>query len=141
MHYIWFASLMILIMSSVGCSQEGNVGDKAVGEAKTSGAESPSPEGAKAHVQKYIDRLMGGDESVKIGLLSIAGVDFGSFTSIEITSSHQVYLESGKKVDKNYSVRMLVNGTDSRTRKPIVKNVERGVIYLKSGYRIVGAEF
>jgi len=141
MNYIYLTSLLIALLLFGGCSKEGNVGDKAVGEAKISGAEAPSPEGAKAHVQKYIDRLMGGDESVRNGLLGIAGVDFGSFTSIEITSSHLVYLESGEKVDKNYSVRMLVNGADSRTRKPIVKNVERGVIYLKSGYRIVGADF
>lgn len=134
-------SLLISLLLSAGCSKEGNFGNEDVGKGNTPRVEAPSPEGAKAHVQKYIDRLLGGDESVKNVLLSMDGVSFGSFTSIEITSSHQIYTKSGEKVDGNYSVRMLVNGTDSRTGKPLVKNVERGVFHKGTGYQIMGAEF
>ncbi|WP_145451805.1 hypothetical protein [Gimesia panareensis] len=141
MNHIFITLLMISLLLFTGCSKEGNVGNEAVGEAKASGAESPSPEGARAHVQKYVDRLMGGDESVKNGLLSIAGVDFGSFNSIEITSSNQMYSKSGVKVDRMFSVRMRVTGVDSRNGKPITKNIERGVMHNDKGYRIIGAEF
>lgn len=141
MNHVILTSLLISLLLVTGCSKEGNIGNEAVGQANVPEVEAPSPEGARAHVQKYIDRLMGGDESVKSGLLSMAGVPFGSFNSIEITSSTQTYSKSGEKVDGMYSVRMLVNGTDSITRKPIVKNVERGVMHNGTDYQIMGAEF
>lgn len=141
MNYVYLTSLMISLLLSAGCSKEGNIGKEVVGEANAPGVESPSAAGAKAHVQKYIDRLMGGDESVEAGLLSMAGVDFGSFDSIEITSSNQMYSKSGEKVGRMFSVRMRVTGVDSRTGKTIAKNIERGVMHNDTGYRIIGAEF
>ncbi len=141
MNYVWLASLMILLLSSASCSQEGKLENKAIGEADATAAESPSSDGAKSHVQKYIDRLLGGDETVRNGLLSLGGIDFGRFDSIEITSSQQTYSKSGKKVDGMFSVRMRVTGKDSRTGRTLEKNIERIVVNNGGGYGILGAGF
>jgi len=144
MCYVWLASLLACL--SVGCSQGGyeesqNEGGEAVSDTEATEVEAPSTDGAKAHVQKYIDRLLGGDESVRNGLLSFEGVDFASFDSIEITSSQQKYLESGKKVDGMFSVRMRVTGKDSISGRTIEKTIERGIINNGFGYQILGADF
>lgn len=141
MHYVWLASLLILLLSSAGCSQEEKKENGAIGKAKVAKVVSPTADGAKAHVQKYIDRILGGDESVRVGLLGLAAVDFGSFDSIVIISSNTMYSKSGKKLNRMFSVRMRVTGKDSRTGKTIAKNIECGVINTGSGYKVLGASF
>lgn len=144
MRYVWISAFMACLLLSAGCSQEKEsetTSEVETAEVDTTQVETPSIEGAKAHVQKYIDRFLGGDETVRDGLLSFQGVGFARFNSIEIISSQQRYSESGEIVEGMFSIRMKVTGIENVKGRSIEKIIERSVINPGSGYMILGADF
>ena len=90
------------------------------------------PEAAKAHIQKYIDRLTGGDQSVKLGLLGFEGAIFERIDSIEIKSAVPTYTQDGKKVEDMVRVVIHVKGFHLTQSRNIEKNINRDVT-LKDG--------
>src|SRR4051794_27064789 len=77
--------LLLVVFLMLGCEQQSQpAADQNQAATETAPAQT---ELAKAHVQKYIDRLLGGDQTVKGGLLGLDGVDFNSIESIQISSS------------------------------------------------------
>ena len=96
---------------------------------------------AKAHVQHYIDRLMGGGQSVKVGLLGLAGVDFNTIESIQIKSAVPAFSADGKKIDDMVKVQINIRGYDALKRRDIEQTVTHDV-FLKDGkWKIIGANF
>jgi hypothetical protein len=123
-------TLVVLFVTMVGCGQQGPV-------IPNQAPLQPAPavnqvEGAKAHVQQYIDRLMGGDQSVKGGLLGLAGVDFNSIESIEIRSAVPAFSPDGKKIENMVKVQINIRGYDALKRRNIEQNISQEV-FLKDG--------
>lgn len=131
MRYSWITSLLLCLTLAVGCSQEnsGTETGEVVDNAASKESETPSAEKARAHVQESIDRLMGGDESVKTSLLGMDGVDFGTIDSVEITSLVQEYSPEGKKLDGWFRVVLLVNGVDGAKGRKVSKSITRTASY------------
>jgi hypothetical protein len=122
---------LLLVTSTVlGCGQQS---PPAVAQAQPESAAAPNQtEAAKAHVQQYIDRLLGGDQTVKQGLLGIDGVDFNTIDSVQITSALPSYLPDGPKVENMVRVVLNVRGHDALKRRTIEKHIDLQV-RLKDG--------
>lgn len=96
---------------------------------------------ARNHVQQYIDRLIGGDLSVKQGLLGIPGVEFESIESIEIISAVPTYLATGEKVGDMVRVNMRVRGYHATQRRIAEQTIDRDVLTKDGKPEILGAGF
>mgnify|MGYP000294836384 CR=1 FL=1 len=129
---------MLLVTSTIlGCGQQS---PPAAAQAQPEAATAPNQtEAAKAHVQQYIDRLLGGDQTVKQGLLGMDGVDFDTLDSIQITSALPAYLPDGRKVDNMVRVVLNVRGYDNLKRRTIEKNIDRDVFLENSQWKILGS--
>jgi hypothetical protein len=129
--------LLLLTSSILGCGQQS---PPAAAQAQLEPIAAPNQtEAAKAHVQQYIDRLLGGDQTVKQGLLGTDGVDFNTLDSIQITSALPAYLPDGRKVDNMVRVVLNVRGYDALKRRTIEKNVDLQVRLKDGRWSILGA--
>jgi hypothetical protein len=128
---------MVLFVVLVGCGQKEAV-------IPNQAPIQPAPavnqvEAAKAYVQQYIDRLIGGDQSIKGGLLGLASVDFDTIESIEIKSAVQAFASDGKKIDNMIRIQINVRGYDALKRRNIEQIVSQDV-FLKDGkWKIFGS--
>lgn len=124
-----------------GCSQ-GDSTKETVDQSDPKASDTATAEGAKAHVQKYVDRLLGGDETVKTGLLGFEAVGIIDIQTIEIVSSVPTITSDGKDVENWHNVRLRVEGVDDRRGQKVEKMFVRTVMFSNDdGYRIMGAEF
>ena len=94
---------------------------------------------AKTHVQQYIDRLLGGDQTVRQGLLGIDGVSFDSIESIQITSALPAYLPDGKKIENMVRIVLNVQGYDALKKRSLAKNVDLHVRLKDGQWSILGS--
>lgn len=129
---VTFMTMMIL-----GCGQQS---PPAAAQVEPEAATAPNQtEAAKAHVQQYINRLLGGDQTVKQGLLGMDGVDFNTLDSIQITSALPAYLPDGRKVDNMVRVVLSVRGYDALKRRTIEKNIDLDVLLKDGQWSILGS--
>lgn len=129
--------LLLVTSTTLGCGQPS---PPAAAQTQPKAAAAPNQtEAAKAHVQQYIDRLLGGDQTVKQGLLGMDGVDFNTLDSIQITSALPAYLPDGKKVDDMVRVVLNVRGYDALKRRTIEKNIDRDVFLENGQWKILGS--
>ncbi len=139
MRHVWILSLVCCLLLITGCL-EGTEKEKEIVEEVVTEPEANEADesvGARAYLQGYIDRLLGGDETVKIKVLGFMGADFGSFNSIEIISCRQKYSETGEKVDGTFLIQMHVIGIDQYSGKRIDKIFERLLMATGSDYLIM----
>lgn len=94
---------------------------------------------AKAHVQQYVDRLLGGDQSIKTGLLGFEGVDFDTIESLTITSAVPTYLPDGTKVPDMVRVMLQVRGYDGLKKRMRDQQIVREVQFHQGRWSILGA--
>lgn len=132
-----YTLVLLVVPVFSGCGRQSQ---PAAAETQPATAAVPNQtEAAKAHVQQYIDRLLGGDQTVKQGLLGMDGVDFDSIESIQITSALPAYLPDGRKVDDMVRVVLSVRGYDSLKRRTVEKNVDREVLFKDGDVNILGS--
>ena len=130
---------MVLLSVMAGCGQQAAVIPNQAPAQNPPAVNQVDP--AKAHVQQFIDRLMGGDQSVKVGLLGIAGVDFNTIEAIEIKSAVPAFSAEGKKIEDMVKVQINIRGYDALKRRDIEKTITHDV-FLKDGmWKILGANF
>lgn len=130
---------MVLLCVMVGCGQQAAVIPNQAPVAVQPAVNQV--DAAKAHVQHFIDRLMGGDQSVKVGLLGLAGVDFNTIESIDIKSAVPAFSAEGKKIEDMVKVQINIRGYDALKRRDIEKTITHDV-FLKDGkWKILGANF
>lgn len=68
-----YCVLAVVFVVAIGCEKQGTT--MQANQVQQPPAPTMSqPDSAKAHLQQFVDRLMGGDESVKVGLLGLAGI-------------------------------------------------------------------
>lgn len=133
--------LAVLFVVMVGCDQQQTVVPKQVPK---QAAPQPvptvsQPEAAKAHIQKYIDRLTGGDQSVKLGLLGFDGAFFERIDSIEIKSAVPTYTQEGKKVEDMVRVVIHVKGYHLTQSRNFEMNINRDVTLKDGQWSIYGS--
>ena len=131
MRLSFISAVLCIIGTAVGCNSQAAAPAPAEKPIKAPSASDQAAE-AKAHVQQYIDRLIGGDQSVKGDLLGLAGVDFNKINAIEINSAVPAFSKEGKKLDDTFRVQMKVRGYDDLKRRDIEQTVTRDV-YLFDG--------
>lgn len=133
-------SLLILLMAAVGCNQQ----QPPVAQLQAPAVATPpavtQSEAAKAHVQQYLDRIMGGDKATKTSLLGGQGVSFSTIDSAEITSAVQSYTADGEKVDDFFKVIVHVKGDDSLGRKKIEANIDLLLKFEDGKWKVLGSD-
>lgn len=141
MRFAWLLHFPLCLALLTGCSQ-GDSTKEAVDQSDSKASDTASAEGAKAHAQKYVDRLLGGDDTVKGGLLGFEAAGIVDIQTIEIVSSVPTITSDGKKVENTFTVRIKVEGVDDRRGQKVEKTFVRTVMFSNDdGYRIMGAEF
>lgn len=135
--------LIVLILPMIGCNQRSSNDVPPVAKAAPADISAPVDQvaAAKAHVQQYIDRLVGGDVSIKMGLLGGDGANFDTVEHVEMTSAVPTYLKDGKKVPNMVRVIIKVRGYDGIKKRMIEQNIDRDVHFLDGKWGIVGAGF
>lgn len=134
--------LAVLFVVMVGCDQQQQalVPPQVPKQAPPQPVPTVSqPDAAKAHIQKYIDRLNGGDQSVKQGLLGFEGAFFETFDSIQITSAVPTYTRDGKKVENSVKIVIHVKGKGRFSEGNIEKNKELEVVLKGERWSIFGS--
>jgi hypothetical protein len=131
MRYPWITLHLLCCCFVSGCSQDNSATDTGQLADNTASTESATPtaDAAKAHVQGYVDRLLGGDQSVKDALLGTDGVDFKTIDSIQISTVVQEYSKDGKKLEGWFRVVLLVSGVDGLNGRAVTKNITRTASY------------
>jgi hypothetical protein len=128
--------LLLVTSTILGCGQRSQ---PAAAQVQAEPAAPNQTEAAKAHVQQYIDRLLGGDQTVKQGLLGIDGVDFNTIDSVQITSALPTYLPDGRKVENMVRVVLNVRGHDALKRRTIEKHIDLQVRLKDGQWNILGS--
>jgi hypothetical protein len=124
----------LLVVLAIGCGKQ----------PQQPAVPAPAPqqpsqaETAKALVQEYIDRVIGGDLKTKDQLLGSSGVDFASIDSIEITSAVPAYSKEGTKIDNWIQVGIRVQGTHFLRGSPLEKKLVTLVAFKEGQCRILG---
>lgn len=127
---------LLLVVIFVGCGPQAQQPASPPPASK----EASQAEAAKAHVQEYVDRVIGGDLTMKMKLLSIDGVDFGAIDSIEVTSAVPKFSEDGKKIENLFRVGLKVQGTHAIRGTPLEKKLEKLVVFQDGRWIIPGTE-
>ena len=96
-------------------------------------------EEARAHVQKFLDQIMGGDESVKRELLGIHAVGLGRIESIGITSAVP-RSEDGKVSEFIVKVMVRVVGFDSIDGRKLDNNIQLVVMKMEGRWKVLGSK-
>jgi hypothetical protein len=128
-----------VLLALVGCNQQSPVPVLAPPIAALPKSEGDKVAAAKSHVQQFVDRLLGGDLSVKQGLLGLSSLDFDSIDSIQIKSALPKYQADGKKVDGMIVVVMHVTGFDAQRRRAIQKNIDLDLMLKDGKWKIFGS--
>lgn len=128
---------LVLIVFSPGCNQQ--LPPQPQEPAKNTKGGTDQVAQAKAHVQQFIDRLLGGDQTVKDGLLSIKGVSFADIESVEITSALPQYLPDGRKVPDMVRIVMKVKG-HAFSGKRLEETIDRSVFFKDQKWQIMGSD-
>lgn len=134
------SAAVCLLNVAAGCTSQAPAPAPAA-NAVQAPATPDQPAAARAHVQQFIDRLMGGDQSVKSGLLGLTGVDFDTIESIDIRSAVPMFSADGKKIDNVIRVQIAIRGYDGLKRRDIERIISRDVSYNDGKWKIIGANF
>lgn len=92
---------------------------------------------ARAHVQRLLDQIMGGDESVKRELLGIHAVGLGKIESIGITSAVP-RSRDGKVSESIVMVAVRIVGLDSIDGKKLDNNIQLLVMKNEGRWNVAG---
>ena len=144
MRNLCFLTLSIVVMA--GCGKQETSAPKKAPQEPISVViqQQPLPpvsisEEARAHVQQFLDQIMGGDESVKRELLGTHAVGLGKIESIGITSAVP-RSRDGKVSESIVMVTVRVVGIDSIDGRKLDNNIQLLVMKTEGRWNVAGSK-